>query len=315
VTVPPGPDGPADGAGARPAAHDTVPAPPLRVDLEVGGRPVRVRVWPAASPRDGDGPLLLALHGWAESGETFGSLAGILRRRWTVLAPDAPAHGGTGWPAGRPYRLEEHALGVRALVDCLPGRGSTRRIVLLGHAMGALTAARVASMRRHDVVHLVLEEPSRTAARGHRSHEHLRTWLLSRQSEDLPRRLARAAELYPTWSREDRLVWARSTAEVDPGHLAAAPDWGEPLAPLLTGVRCPVTIVHGRRDRGGIVSPAAARRCADACPEGGEVVVLAQAGHHPRREAGERFGELLAGILRRHGRDREGEPGPAAGRP
>jgi pimeloyl-ACP methyl ester carboxylesterase len=197
--------------------------------------------------------------------------------------------------------LEEHALGVRALVEALPRRGPDRRIVLLGHGMGALTAARVAAMRAEDVVHLVLEEPSRTAVRGRRSHKDLWTWLVRRQAEGWGERLAYAAESYPGWSEEDREIWARGTAQVDPAHLTVPLDWGEPLGPLLTGVRCPVTIVHGRRDRGGIVGPAAAHRCAAACPGGGEVIGLARAGHHPRREAGDLFCALLGEVLESSG--------------
>ena len=90
--------------------------------------------------------------------------------------------------------------------------------------------------------------------------------------------------------------WARSKAEVELAQLDGPVDWGEPLPALLTDVRVPVLIVHGDIERGGIVSAAAARRCAAACP-GGAAVFALPVGHSPRREARRAFVAALTAVL------------------
>jgi pimeloyl-ACP methyl ester carboxylesterase len=103
----------------------------------------------------------------------------------------------------------------------------------------------------------------------------------------------------PGWPADELEPWADGVAALSLDALAVPVDWGEPLIALLADVACPVTLVHGRLARGGVVSGVAARRCASACRSGCEPVQL-DAGHHPRREAREPFIAVLASILGRY---------------
>jgi pimeloyl-ACP methyl ester carboxylesterase len=62
-----------------------------------------------------------------------------------------------------------------------------------------------------------------------------------------------------------------------------------------------VTLVHGRRDRGALVSATGARRVAAACRGGCEILAL-DAGHSVRRDARQAFVAALAQVLDRYER-------------
>jgi pimeloyl-ACP methyl ester carboxylesterase len=264
--------------------------------------PVRVRTWAADPDHDPDhDPVLLALHGWTDSSEVFGPLAEALGRRWTLIAPDAPGHGGTPWRPADRYRVTEHVADVLAVLDALPRplprRGPRQQpLVLLGHSMGGLTAARVAAARPARLDRLVLEDPACSTPRRAPSTPRMREWLRGLQATTDADRVEHVRRVHPDWPATERAPWARSKAETDPAHLAVPSVWGEPLIVALAQVRCPVLLVRGDPGRGGIVSRTAAAHCAGACAGGCEVLPL-PAGHNPRREAPDLFVRALVKVL------------------
>jgi pimeloyl-ACP methyl ester carboxylesterase len=268
------------------------------VRLRAPDGPVQVRVWPPETDRPG-APTLFALHGWTDSAEVFAPLAAALGRRWTVVAPDAPAHGGTPLRDG-PYVIADHATSAIAALDAvrLPRLAGAdhRTAVVYGHSMGALTAARVAAARPGLVRGLVLEDPARTTLRGSDSSAQMRAWLQGLRSGDHASRLAWVRANHPDWPDAELEPWARSKAAVDLEHLERTANWGEPLPALLSEVRCPVLIIRGDPARGGIVSRTGARRCAAACPGGAQVLAL-DVGHSPRREAPGPVTSALAQVM------------------
>lgn len=282
----------------------------LGVDLPTRAGDVHVRVWPGHGEGASGRPVLLALHGWTDSGAVFQPLHRALGGRWTVVAPDAPAHGRTAWPASEVFSVPEHAAGAERVVRALPGMtGATgsagvrpRPVVVLGHSMGALTAARVAAACPDVVAHLVLEDPARSFPRRTPSSPATLRWLT--QFLSVPageQRLVEAARRNPGWPQDELPPWVSSKEELDLGHLRVGSDWGEPIAALLSDVACPVTLVRGEPRLGGMVSAAAARRLAAACRAGAEVVVL-DGGHNLRREARDPFIAVLASVLGRYER-------------
>jgi len=276
---------------------------------------VRVHVWPALDTDLDDDvpvrrarrrrvesgrPVLLAFHGWTDGGRVFGPLAEALGRRWTVVAPDAPAHGGTPWQPSPDYRLDDQVdVGV-AVLDALPTlRGRRSPVVTLGHSMGAIPAAGVAAALPRAVRHVVLEDPVRTTRRAGRWQTARRRHVQALQALDLDERTALARAEHPDWPDDELRPWAGTKDDVDLAHLRVPADWGEPLAARLADVRCPVTLVRGARARGALVSAAAARRVAAVCRAGCEIVAL-DAGHNVRREARTPFVATLAAVLGRY---------------
>jgi pimeloyl-ACP methyl ester carboxylesterase len=280
----------------------------LGVSLQTDVGEVHVRVWPSVVDDAVTRPVLVALHGWTDSGAVFGPLYRALGGRWTVVAPDAPAHGGTPWPGGDVFSVPDHAVGAERVIRALPGMTGAgartvrpRPVVLLGHSMGALTAARLAAACPDVVAHLVLEDPARSFPRRAPSTPATRHWVgafLRCPPADRP---AEAARRNPGWPADELVPWVESKEELDLRHLEVPSEWGEPVVALLAEVAAPVTVIRGELGKGGIVSAAATRRMLGACRAGAEVAVL-DAGHNPRREAREPFVAVLASVLGRYER-------------
>ena len=79
----------------------------------------------------GSGPVLLLLHGIANSSKTWEGVAPALAERFTLIAPDLLGHGESATPRGD-YSLGAHASGVR---DVLTALGHDRMTVI-GHSLG-----------------------------------------------------------------------------------------------------------------------------------------------------------------------------------
>jgi len=79
----------------------------------------------------GEGPVLLLLHGIANSSQTWENVAPLLSERFTLIAPDLLGHGESATPRGD-YSLGAHATGVRDLLTALGIEHAT----VIGHSLG-----------------------------------------------------------------------------------------------------------------------------------------------------------------------------------
>ena len=103
----------------------------------------------------GSGPPVVLLHGIASSSVTFEYVVPLVADRHRVVSIDLLGFGGSPAPADAAYTIDEH---VAALRRTLRARG-LRRIVLVGHSLGALVATRYAASYRRDVTRLVIVSP------------------------------------------------------------------------------------------------------------------------------------------------------------
>jgi N-formylmaleamate deformylase len=103
----------------------------------------------------GDKPTLIALHGLTGSGACWSQLARELEEHFDIIMPDARGHGYSSAPQ-HGYTYQDHANDVIELIRTL----DIKSPYLLGHSMGGMTAAMVASRLGFAVSGIILADPT-----------------------------------------------------------------------------------------------------------------------------------------------------------
>lgn len=212
--------------------------------------------------------MVVIVHGLGEHAGRYHAVAERLNSwGFSVRAYDQYGHGDS---AGKPGALPTDTLLLDNLADILD---STRRgmhpgtpLILLGHSLGGLVAARLVALNLRTVQGLVLSSPAFDA--GLNLLQKLLVATLPRIAPNLrvgnglnPRYLSHDPEVVRAY-RADRMVHdrisarlARFIAEAGPATLACAPDW-----------RVPTLLLYAGADK--LVNPAGSRAFAAASPPG-----------------------------------------------
>lgn len=199
--------------------------------------------------RTGGGkPPLIALHGLMGSSACLSPLAGTLEAHFDIILPDARGHGKSSKP-GEGYLYGAHADDVIGLIEAL----QLNAPIVLGHSMGGMTAAVVASQMGSAIARLVLIDPtfispewqrevfeSDVAAEHRRSLASTRTDLLADARRKNPHRALEMLE----YLVDARLDTSMAAFEV---LTPPNPDYRE----LIDRISAPTLLVIGER---GIVS-------------------------------------------------------------
>ena len=206
----------------------------------------------------GDGPPLVLVHGLTGAASNFVTLAPLLARRFRVVVPELPGHGGSA-PLPAAPNLDAFAERVRAVAaseELLPA-------TFVGHSLGALIALRLAIRRPDDVGALVLAGAAGIAS----ATRWAEFWLSFFGRLQLGRRIAPRRQLFASRLRLRRVPFGYWGAS-DPGALSpdqvdgflAGPErhadtWSAMEVLVrddprldLDRVRCPVLVLWGARD-------------------------------------------------------------------
>jgi pimeloyl-ACP methyl ester carboxylesterase len=267
-------------------------------EMELHGHRVSYR-------RGGEGPVLLLLHGIANSSATWEGVAPDLSEHFTLIAPDMLGHGESATPRGD-YSLGAHATAARDVLTAL----GIERATIVGHSLGGGVAMQfayqfpercermvlVSSGGLGREVHLVLRAatlpgaeyvlPALTSAgligAGRRAGGLLRRLRLA-PSGDVQILAQGFASLDNTGSRQAFLHTVRSVIEPS-GQRVSAHD-RLALAGLL-----PSLIVWGEKDS---IIPVAHGAAAHEAMPGSRFEVFPDAGHMPHADDPERFAAVL----------------------
>lgn len=220
----------------------------------------------------GNKPPLIALHGLAGNGACWAPMAHALEQHYDIIMPDARGHGQSGAPL-HAYTYQDHANDVIELIRTL----GIKSPYLLGHGMGGMTAAMVASRLGFAISGIILADPTFISPewqgetyQNQLLEEHRQ--MLQSNKEDLFK-AAKARHRYRAAAIIEHLIEARlqtSTSAFDvliPPH----PEFDE----LVRHIYVPTLLVLGSE---GIVSADTARHLHQINPDL-QYKLIADAGH------------------------------------
>jgi N-formylmaleamate deformylase len=235
---------------------------------------------------------LVLLHGLTGNGACWSPLARSLEGEFDVVMPDARGHGKSSTPL-HGYRYEDHASDVVGLIR---GLGLAAPI-LLGHSMGGMTAAVVASQIGDVISRIILADPTFLSPQRQRevcdsdvAEQHRR--LLSLNKDDI---LAEARARHPHRSSEivELLAEARLQTQMSAFDVLTPPN--PEYHQLVSTICVPTLLVIG--DVGTVVSLETARELQSLNPRL-RVEQIQEAGHGLAYDQPERFAAVVRSFLR-----------------
>jgi pimeloyl-ACP methyl ester carboxylesterase len=261
----------------------------VRRDDVIGAAGIRLAVR-VAGPADG--PPVILLHGWAQSGRVWANqLTGPLSGTYRLIAVDLRGHGDSEVPDD--YETNAWADDIKALLAY-----AGRPAVLVGWSYGGLVITDY--LRRDgtaDVAGLALVGAITEIGRGHAggrvgpvmraalpaalsgdpavARPALRDFVAGMSAQPLPDDLVDTALRVPAAVRA--ALFARDVASAD----------------VLAGIDVPTLIVHGRQD--AVVDPSAAEYAAGLIP--GRTLTWLDSGHVPFMDKAAEFDAAFLGWL------------------
>lgn len=240
------------------------------------GLALHVHHWPRQAARG----TVLIVHGLGEHGGRYAHVAAQLNHwGWSVVAHDHRGHGRSGGARGGIDRDDALLLDLGAVIDAVRA-AQPGRLLLLGHSMGGLIAARFVAEGLQpqpaawfrDVEALVLSSPALAADMN--AAQKLALASLGRLAPDL----AVGNGLKPEWVSRDPAVVRAYVADplvhdrITPRLARFILDGGELVCRLAPRWRVPTLLMWAGSDR--CVAPRGSAAFAQAAPED---VVQAQA--------------------------------------
>jgi pimeloyl-ACP methyl ester carboxylesterase len=244
----------------------------------------------------GDKPPLVAAHGITDNGLCWSPLATQLAADYDVIMIDARGHGQSAVPESG-YTGDEHAADHAAAIRAL----GLDRPAMIGHSMGAATAAELAAKNPGLVRCLILEDPPWREPESPSSPEERaasaqvrREEVVARQHLSRAEALAQGRQQRPTWSEAEFAPWVEAKFQVSPNVLDYVSAGVTPWSAWVPKLACPVLLLTGDPALGAIVTPEVARHIG-ATNARVQVVHIPGAGHNIRRE---QFEPYLAAVRR-----------------
>lgn len=240
----------------------------------------------------GPKPPLVLLHGLTGNGACWSPLARALQAEFDVVMPDARGHGRSSAPP-HGYGYEDHASDAVGLIRKL----GLPAPILLGHSMGGMTAAVVASRVETVTRGVILADPTFLSPQRQRevhesdvAEQHRRVLMLERADV-----LAEARARHPHRSPEivELLAAAKLQTRMNAFDVLTPPnpDYRE----LLSTVQVPVLLVIG--DTRSVVSLETARELQGLNPRL-RIERIENAGHGVPYDQPERFEAVVRSFLR-----------------
>jgi N-formylmaleamate deformylase len=203
----------------------------------------------------GKKPPFILLHGASDNGLCWGQVANKLAEKYDVIMPDAQGHGLSDRLDDK-FSFDNHTRQVAGLIKEL----GLKKPLVMGHSMGAGTAANLATDYPTLIKAIILEDPpwgmpapkpenmteeeKKAAANfGGRLIE-----LGKRRVQDI---VMESKKMDPSWAEEERLPWATAKKQFDKDLFSRMVINPQPYDEIVTKIQCPTLLVIADK---GIVS-------------------------------------------------------------
>jgi len=240
----------------------------------------------------GNKPPLILLHGLMTNGVCcWTGLAHVLEKEYDVIMPDARGHGNSSVPDFG-YRYEDHANDVVGLIKAL--RLPTP--ILLGHSMGGMTAAVVASRKPNLLRGLILTDPTFLSPKVQRevrdsgvADQHRRKLNMS-----LDEMVADGRNRHPNRSEKTIELFAQARLQTSMAAFDVLTPPNPDYKMLVSAIDVPSLIVFGDR---GLVSSVVAEELQRLNPRL-QAEQIREAGHSIHLDQPERFAAVVKSFIR-----------------
>jgi pimeloyl-ACP methyl ester carboxylesterase len=234
-----------------------------------------------------DKPTLILLHGLIANGACWTEVGHLLEKDYDIIMPDARGHGESSVP-DYGYTYEDHANDIIGLINSL----RLYHTVLLGHSMGGMTAAVVASRSPELLRGLILADPAFLSPKVQRevydsdvSDQHRQ--FLSKLFEEV---VADLQSRHPNRSLEINHLMAHARLQTSISAFDVLTPPNPDYKQLVSSIKVPSLLVYGDK---GVVTPDVAEELQRLNPRL-QINQIPEAGHGLHYDQPERF----AGIVR-----------------
>lgn len=238
----------------------------------------------------GNKPPLILLHGLMTSGLCWSSLAQTLEKDYDVILPDARGHGRSSAP-DYGYQYEDHANDIAGLIKTL----RLPSPFLLGHSMGGMTAAVVASRKPNLLRGLILADPTFLSPKVQRevhdsdvAGQHRKMLEMS-----LKEVVAEARTRHPNRSPETLELFARARLQTSMRAFDVLTPPNPDYKQLMREINIPALLLFGDK---GVVSHSVADELQSLHPAL-QVKQIPEAGHSLHMDQPERFASVVKAFL------------------
>jgi N-formylmaleamate deformylase len=253
----------------------------------------------------GDKPPIVLLHGFTDSALCWTPVARVLEPDYDVIMVDTRGHGLSEGPTTG-FSTQLLADDTFSFIQAL----GLRQPFLLGHSMGARTAAVVAAQHPDLVRAILLEDPPWSArivpsldenGENQLQEPSAHPWykrVAALKAQTSEERIKKARIDNPTWAAEEQGPWADAKAQfnLDVFRYNKPPiPWRE----IVPNILCPILLITSDPEKGAIVTPEVAQEASHLWKDG-QIIHIAEAGHNIRREQFERYEDAVTTFLKEH---------------
>lgn len=244
------------------------------------------------------GPPLILVHGYSSFSSSWYPTAHLLKNKYQLYLPDNRGHGRSD--------ATESEYGPVDRVSDLVGfiyELNLNKPCIIGHSLGADTAARVAAEYPDLATCLVLIDPPWLESNDLNTlwAEQLDKYRLESQRRmtlPLNKLIQLGQKEHPSWTGEEIHAWALGKKLVNPHVLLSIdlldPDWQSPVSLI----NIPTLLMTGDQNQGGLISPEAAALFDSICPAG-QFVHISNAGHSIQMDQFHQFSKYLTQFLQK----------------